>query len=494
MKSIARKISWLFVLTLIGGFLSYVIRIIIAKKLSVADYGLFYAVFSFVFFFAPFRDLGLSESAIFFINKYSVKKDNSRIKSVIVYSALSQFITSIFFALILFLLRSFLVKYYFKNQDSSLILVLFLLSFIFLSLAPLIGNIFRAREKFGYFKFMDILKSSFFLIFVLFFFKYSSFVTSLIPVFAFVVSSILTFVVSLFLLFYYFKDIFYSSMYKSTVLFKQLFSFGLPILFSSAAGLILTYSDTILLTVFRSLDEVGLYNAAYPGVFIIIILVSPISQFLLPRLSTFFHNKNKIMIIKMMNFVYNHFLIFLLPLALIFFSFANLILGVLFGSSYLPAVSIFKIFAIGSIFIFLWNINSAFFTAIGKAKERLYLVLIVSGLNLLLGLFLVPLFGLYGASITTVFSFFLLSFISFIYLFKDFSFRINFWSQLKIIFSSIIFIVSLNILKSIISLNIYLESFIIIFISGLVYLGVLFLFNILNKEKLRFFKSLLSLK
>ena len=50
-----------------SGLFAYVVRATLARVLSVTEYGLFYAVFSFVSFFLLFRDLGLGVALIKYV-------------------------------------------------------------------------------------------------------------------------------------------------------------------------------------------------------------------------------------------------------------------------------------------------------------------------------------------------------------------------------------------------------------------------------------------
>ena len=50
-KRLVRGGAFLFVMSVVAAFVSYFIRIILARNLSPAEYGLFYAVFAFVTFF-----------------------------------------------------------------------------------------------------------------------------------------------------------------------------------------------------------------------------------------------------------------------------------------------------------------------------------------------------------------------------------------------------------------------------------------------------------
>ena len=63
-----------FITIIIGSFLAYLIRIILARNLSIEGYGLFYAVFTFIVFFSLFKDIGLRNAGVKFIAEYIFKR------------------------------------------------------------------------------------------------------------------------------------------------------------------------------------------------------------------------------------------------------------------------------------------------------------------------------------------------------------------------------------------------------------------------------------
>src|SRR3989344_2850223 len=63
--------------SLLGGLLGYFIRLLFARNLSVADFGLFYAIYAFISLSSIVRTLGLNDALVHHLARFQVarKKD-----------------------------------------------------------------------------------------------------------------------------------------------------------------------------------------------------------------------------------------------------------------------------------------------------------------------------------------------------------------------------------------------------------------------------------
>ena len=65
------------VISLVAAFMGYIVRLILARHLSVEDFGLFYAVFAFLGMIALFKSLGFDKCLGKFIPDFRHRKDNN---------------------------------------------------------------------------------------------------------------------------------------------------------------------------------------------------------------------------------------------------------------------------------------------------------------------------------------------------------------------------------------------------------------------------------
>ncbi len=485
MKPIAKSSILIFIIVLLTGLASYIVRILFARSLTLAEYGLFYAVFAFVFFFAPFRDLGLSESSVFFINKYLTKNDKSRIKGIIIISIIPQLIFGLTIGLILFLLKKTLVIYYFKDPLAEGILTILIILFMFNTILPSIGCLFSAYQKVIHLRLNELCKFVVILISASILFKGAS-NSYMVPAWSYLIGMFVITIIYIILFYSNFKDILYAKANLSIPLRKEVFAYAKTIMFSTAAGMLLIYSDTIILTIIRGSETVGLYNIAYPAINIILLLIMPITIILFPKISHMFHNNNTNGIKTIISIIYNNLLIFSLPLGLVFFAYPELIILTLFGAKYLAASNALRVFALGFIFMAIRDINFAIIAGIGKVKDRSKILFIGAAVNIVLDIILITLFGATGAAIATAIGFALMAYLTIKLILKNYLVKINYAQQLKTILSSCVFIISILILKQALKMsNMITEAIIVLIISGIVYIVALVLFKVLTKNKFK---------
>ena len=121
----------IFVMNALANLLAFTTKIILARNLSITEYGLFYAVFNLVMFLLFFRDLGLGQALVKYIAEYRVNKKYqdiaTSIKSVITFQVLS----SLFFAAIFWIFADKLASSYFQIDSAALILRFLIVYVIF---------------------------------------------------------------------------------------------------------------------------------------------------------------------------------------------------------------------------------------------------------------------------------------------------------------------------------------------------------------------------
>lgn len=125
-----RRGFWLYLFSFLVGPLGYVVKIILSGDLSVEEIGLLYGILSLVTLLATYHDLGLTESLNFFLPKFIVQQDWTRFKSLVAYSLIAQFVTSLVIGLILFFSSGYLAEHYFHSSEAVGVIQIFCLFFL----------------------------------------------------------------------------------------------------------------------------------------------------------------------------------------------------------------------------------------------------------------------------------------------------------------------------------------------------------------------------
>jgi stage V sporulation protein B len=163
---------------------------------------------------------------------------------------------------------------------------------------------------------------------------------------------------------------------------------------------LLSSIDTITLTYFRTLSEVGLYNAALPVANILRYLSKPVYTLLLPvssELKALHYQKFGDGVRRLQRLL----IAGLAPFAFALAVFAPVALAVLFGGKYLDAAPALTVLAIGSIPMASALVNINILLGVGKPGINTIAQLLGAGVSVIANLSLVPFFGIIGAAIGT---------------------------------------------------------------------------------------------
>ena len=131
-KRAVRGAAIIFVFSSISAVLGYVFRLVLARNLSVAEYGLFWAVVTFTMFVGMIKKLGMDEALTKFVSEYRVKKKFKEIKTIILSVFNIMMISSVVIGVILFLISDFIAARYFHDPSASLIFKILALAIIIL--------------------------------------------------------------------------------------------------------------------------------------------------------------------------------------------------------------------------------------------------------------------------------------------------------------------------------------------------------------------------
>jgi O-antigen/teichoic acid export membrane protein len=311
------------------------------------------------------------------------------------------------------------------------------------------------------------------------------------PIMAYIITPIVLFVIFSIVLFKTtFPEFFRTKALKWRQLFKTLSEYkinkySINIMLISAGGMVLGYTDIMVLTYFSGLAAVGLYSIALPTTRVLIYFARAIAGVLLPLSSDLWVKGEKNLLKIGMEELYKYSIIILVPAALTLFSFADIIINIFFGSDYILAATAMRILSIGMIFHIIYSINSDFLSGIGHPHVNSKNIGMAAIFNLIGNLILVPLIGITGAAITTMTSYLIMMIYSTtkIRKFIDVKFPITIW--VKVIFIGAVFVLLMGILKRLLELNVWIETGIVLIVSGLCYIILLFAMNVVNQKELK---------
>ncbi|WP_337860799.1 polysaccharide biosynthesis C-terminal domain-containing protein [Ferroplasma sp.] len=181
--------------------------------------------------------------------------------------------------------------------------------------------------------------------------------------------------------------------------YHNIIYYSIPLFFASIMGTSATYIDRIVVSYFINLSSLGIYNFALIIAAAATILVAPVSNLLIPKLSTFFSLDNKDGFKNSMRILLNIVSLVYIPAALGIAALSRIILYEFAGPVYIIAyIPLIIIMFITSIFIGS-TVLSAGISSIRKTRIFIYASGFALVSNILLSIILIPRYGIIGAAI-----------------------------------------------------------------------------------------------
>lgn len=384
----------------IANVFGYLLRLILVQNLTVHEYGLIYSVIAIFYFAYAFIHLGLSPAIAKYVAAYGAKDDQRKIKEIIIWGVRLLCLSAFVVSASAFLFSDLLSRIYVKDPLGSTLIKIFAFSVLLSPFMTITKAILQGRQRIFLRSLYEAFQSItlFVLTAILLYFGHG--VKG--SMYAYVFLHLLMFIAFVPILIKRVLPEFFSiQVSPSFQTLELLIRFGLPVMFTSVASVILTNTDTILLTLFTTVDKVGIYHSALPTANLILFLVFVINTVLLPLVAELWEKKEKQMIAQLVEKMYLYALIVTMPLAIIIVVYSPNILRLLFGEQYLPAVGILRILVVSSLFLIHHAINTATLTGIGMPKANTKAIFLAAGLNIVLNIIFIPTLGGVGAAIST---------------------------------------------------------------------------------------------
>jgi O-antigen/teichoic acid export membrane protein len=470
-----------FVLGAIAAGIGYATRIYLARSLTPAEYGLFYAVFTFVLFFLFFRDLGLGQALTKYIAEFRVQGNHGLISTATFTVFSLQFMSSLLFAGVFYFSADWLALHYFKEVQAAVLLqflVLYIIGSVFIRVSKPILQGFQ--RMFAYAS-IEVMKNVLVLLGIVLFFTLGY--TLLAPVFAYVL------VGPLILLFYFpvLRKRVSATPQITRSMAKKVMVFGLPVMVTAVGGKIIGYIDTLLLTYFTTTTQVGIYNVVLPSAIILLFLGRSVTAILFPMSSELWAKRDTKRLRAGLHLVHKYLFIFLIPLIGIGIVYAELLITTFFGSAYASGTLALQILLVGVLLYAAAMTNNSMLSAIGKPEQVTKIILFAAGLNIVLNLLLIPSFGINGAAVATTVSYFLVFLLSIRKISSYIHATIPWKQWILLLLPASAFLCTLLWFGKLVVLSIWLELVLSIMVGGLVYILLLYLFGLVKWSDVRKF-------
>lgn len=380
-----KKGSLALFLSVMAGFLTFVNSILVARLLSLEDYGVFSLAVTIIYFFIKFSDMGLND--IIFKKLPVLKKKKSFIKSVVL---LNSFFGIIFGTVLLVLAKPISIIYDSPRLFNILLLGGFL---VFIgTVLTLLKRILISLKRLDLNTFIKFIEAIIRLVFNIILF-YLIGLNSFLAVFAIVISQLIMVLIIVFFSLKYFRKFSFrnKSFYKKIIIAALPFSI-IPIV-TYIAGVV----NSFLIGFFVGVADVGIYAVAnFP--FKVFSFITPIfGNLLMP----YFVQKKK------GDYLFKKGLLFFyllsIPISFIFVFKSSSLISLFYGDKYLGADVLFKIIGASVFQLGVSNILFSYYFANKTPKKIMKYNIVITILQVLLSLILIYFLGSIGAVLTDLF-------------------------------------------------------------------------------------------
>lgn len=397
-----KKWIWLYVFSFIIAPIWYIIKITVSWDLRVDEIWIIYWVISLMVLLSSFNDLWMAESLNKFVPEFITEKKYDKVKSILAYAILAQFITWGLIFLFFYFWADFIWNYYFKETKSIEIIKLFSFFFLWTTFLHVINVFFQAVQD----TFLNKLTEFFRLIFILSFTWYMYF-SDLWNMFNYSLSWVLWlyfWIIIAIWLFYkryylnYLKDV---KIIFSKELFLKIFKYALIAFLWSQAWSILSQIDMQMIIYMLWNTDAWYYTNYLSLIWIPFIIIGPIFWFLFPVFSEMVAKQEfeKIKLIK--SIFTKNFISFSISFSILFLVFAWVISNILFWNKFFMSWVILQYSILFLSFNFLLQINFNILAANWKVKERLNIILIAIIFNTILNYILLKYMWVVWAALAT---------------------------------------------------------------------------------------------
>ncbi|GAB3688356.1 flippase [Salinarchaeum chitinilyticum] len=191
---------------------------------------------------------------------------------------------------------------------------------------------------------------------------------------------------------------------------REVGRFSLPVVVSGVLTVLLTRTDTLMLSYFRDTYEVGQYAAAYPIANGLIIVISSFGFLYLPMASRLDADDEHEEIDSIYTTTTKWIYLVTFPALLTFVLFADDVVAIVFGGAYSEAPIALAILSVGFFTNAIGGRNRETISALGVTKYLMVVNGAAFGINVVLNLWLIPPYGLVGAAVASATAYAVLNF------------------------------------------------------------------------------------
>ena len=386
-RRIAKNSIFLFCGEVIRIISVLILTVFIARHLGAVGFGKFSFALSFAVIFVIFADIGLTQLVV-----RDVARNKSEAGKYISNVTLIKLILSFFTWGLIFLMIN-LMKY---PKETTHAVYLLGLAVIVNSFIEAFSSVFRAYEEMFYVSFLMIFQKVSCTILAILVLVLDFQLIGVVN--AYLITSILTFILSIIILIKKFVKLEFKIDIKSWKrMIKEAYPIGMAIFFSA----IYVRIDNIMLFMIKGDAPVGWYNAAYKPMEALMVIPISFIGALFPIFSNFYVNSKSALVIVYKKAV-KVLLVIILPIAVGTTILSEKFIMFVYGSQFTNSINALRMLVWVSVIMFVNYVLTQLLIAINRQRFSAIFALICAIFNIGLNLILIPRFSYMGAGFATI--------------------------------------------------------------------------------------------
>ncbi|MDI5890287.1 flippase [Halomonas rhizosphaerae] len=183
---------------------------------------------------------------------------------------------------------------------------------------------------------------------------------------------------------------------------RQWLSSALPLAMIAGLQLINNQTDIIMLGIFRSPEEVGVYKVVVASAAFVTFGLQAVNAVVSPYFAKYYIEGDMMRFQTIVKLSTRASLVMGLPVASIFLLLGDQLLGVVFGEEYVAGYNALMIIIIGQVVNVCVGLVGTILVMTGNEKSSLFALVVSSLVNVSLNVLLIPFYGIQGAAIASV--------------------------------------------------------------------------------------------
>lgn len=210
---------------------------------------------------------------------------------------------------------------------------------------------------------------------------------------------------------------------NSSLSYSTILSVSVPMLFTSMLTFVMAWTDTIMIGIFLNEEEVGIYSIALRISYIISFILFAINSITAPKIASEFSKKNFREFKKLSQFTSKMGIIYGV-LTFIFIIFLGKDLLKIFGTDFEIGFMALILLSFGQLFNTSVGSIGYILAMVGEQHIMSFIIFIAFFLNIILNLYLIPLYGINGAAVATMISTIIWNLLGLVYI----RYKYKFWN------------------------------------------------------------------